>query len=298
VVEFVNYSEQPDAVILDLVASAEQAAGGSSLAEALLAFTQGRGAVGEATTRLSRFWPGQGVKATSARGEVWIGSRRMLLEEGVSTAPVEEDARHFEQAGHTVLFVALRRRVHALVALADTVRPEMAEAVEAAHRLGLETHLVTGESRLTAEHVARSVRVRHIRPELAREERAAEIRGLREMGVPVAVLGRPAGPAQVLQDADVAIAIGVAEPHGYPCEVAVAADDPRVGVACLAAARKAIAAIVLQLLVAGGVALLNAGVSVLGFLPPPATLALVAAVALVPLLRRRRFRFDPDSGRG
>ncbi|MBN1769928.1 MAG: HAD family hydrolase [Deltaproteobacteria bacterium] len=296
VVEFVNYSDQPDAVILDLVASAEQAAGGSSLSEALLAFTQGRGAVGEATTRLSRFWPGHGVKATSARGEVWIGGRRMLLEEGVSTAPVEEDARDFEQAGYTVLFVALKRRVHAIVALGDPVRAEMGEAADLAHRQGMETHLLTGESRATTEHVARSARVRHIRPELTREERAAEIRGLREMGVSVTVVGRPAEPAQVIQDADVASAIGVSDPHGFPCDVAAAADDPRVAVACLSAARRASAAVWLQVVVAAGAALLNAGLAALGFLPPAATMALAAAVSLVPLLRRRRFDFAGSSG--
>jgi YHS domain-containing protein len=298
VVEFVNYSDQPDAVIFDLVSSAEQAAGGSSLAEALLAFTQGRGAAGEATTRLSRFWPGQGVKATSARGEVWIGSRRMLLEDGVSTAPVEEDARHFEQSGFTVLFIAIKRRVHALVALADPIRSEMGEAADRAHALGLETHLLTGESRLTAEHVARSARVRHIRPELTREERAAEIQGLREMGAPVAVVGRPAEPGQVIQDADVAMAIGVADPHGYPCEFATAADDPRAAVAGLVAAHRATSALVLQIVLAGSIALLNAGLSALGFLPPPATLALSASAALLPLLRRRRFDFGPPPERG
>ncbi|MBI5488425.1 MAG: HAD family hydrolase [Deltaproteobacteria bacterium] len=291
VVEFVNYSEQPDAVIFDLVASAEQAAGGSSLAAALLAFTQGRGAVGEATTRLSRFWPGHGVKATSARGEVWIGSRRMMLEEGISTAPVEDEARHLEQSGHTVLFIAIKRRVHALVALADPVRAEMAEAADRAHGLGLETHLLTGESRLTAEWVARSARVRHIRPELTREERAAEIQGLREMGAPVGVVGRPAEPAQVIQEADLAVAIGVADPHGYPCEIAAAADDPRAAVAGIAAARRAASALVVHVVVAGAVALLNAGFSALGFLPPPATVAIVAALGLTPLLRRRRFEF-------
>jgi P-type E1-E2 ATPase len=296
VVEFINYSDQPDAVILDLVSSAEQAAGGSSLSAALVAFTQGRGAVGEATTRLSRFWPGQGVKATSARGEVWIGGRRMLLEEGVSTAPVEEDARHFEQAGYTVVFIALKRRVHAIVALGDPVRPEMGEAADLAHRQGMETHLLTGESRATTEHVARSARVRHIRPELTREERAAEIRGLREMGVSVAVVGRPAEPGQVLQDADVAAAIGVPDPHGFPCDVATAADDPRAAVTCLAAARRATTAVWLQLVAAASVALLNAGLAALGFLPPAATMMVAAAAALAPLLRRRRFEFAGSSG--
>lgn len=296
VVEFVNYSDQPDAAILDLVASAEQAAGGSSLSAALLAFTQGRGAVGEATTRLSRFWPGHGVKATSARGEVWIGGRRMLLEEGVSTAPVEEDARDFEQAGYTVLFVALKRRVHAIVALGDPVRAEMGEAADLAHRQGMETHLLTGESRATTEHVARSARVRHIRPELTREERAAEIRGLREMGVSVAVVGRPAEPAQVIQDADVAAAIGVPDPRGFPCDVATAADDPRVAVGCLTAARRATTAVWLQVVAAASVGLLNAGLAALGFLPPAATMAVTAAAALLPLLRRRRFEFTGTSG--
>jgi hypothetical protein len=298
VVEFVNYSTQPDAVIFDLVASAEQVAGGSSLAEALLAFTQGKGTAGEATTRLSRFWPGHGVKATSTRGEVWIGSRRMLLEEGVSTAPVEEDARHFEQSGHTVLFIAIQRRVHAIVALSDPVRAEIGEACDAAHGMGLETHLLTGESRLTAEHVARSARVRHVRPELTREERSGEISGLREMGAPVAVVGRPAVPAQVIQDADVTVAIGVADPRGYPCEIATAADDPRAAVASLAAARRATSAVVLHAVVASGIALLNAGLAALGFLPPAATLGVTAVVALFPLLRRRRFDFGPAPERG
>lgn len=296
VVEFVNYSDQPDAVILDLVASAEAAAGGSSLSEALLAFTQGRGAAGEAKTRLSRFWPGHGVKATSARGEVWIGGRRMLLEEGVSTAPVEEDARDFERAGYTVLFVALQRRVHAIVALGDPVRAEMVEATGLAHRHGMETHLLTGESRATTEHVARSAGVRHIRPELTREERAAEIRGLREMGVSVAVVGRPAEPAQVIQDADVTVAIGVPDPRGFPCDVAAAADDPRVAVACLLAARRAVTAVWVHVVAAAGVALLNAGLAALGFLPPAATAAVAAAVALAPLVRRRRFDFSGTSG--
>jgi hypothetical protein len=47
---------------------------------------------------------------------------------------------------------------------------------------------------------------------------------------------------------------------------------------------------------AASVALLNAGLAALGFLPPVATMTVAAAVALVPLLRRRRFEFAGSSG--
>jgi hypothetical protein len=288
VVEFVNYSSQPDDVILDLVASAERSAGGSSLAEALLAFTQGRGAGKEPSTRLSRFWPGHGVQSTSARGEVWIGSRRMLLEAGVSTGPVEEDARGFERAGLTVLFVALGRRVHALVGLRDPVREEVAEAADRLHRAGIETHLFTGESRATAEQVAKAAKVRHVRPELTREERAREIQGLRELGLPVAVIGRPTDPAQVVSEADVTVALGLRDPQGFPCEIVAASEDPRVAVEAILASRRAVHGMLARWVAAGAVALLAAGLVVLGFLTPAAALGVTAFLALLPLLLGRR----------
>jgi hypothetical protein len=81
--------------------------------------------------------------------------------------------------------------------------------------------------------------------------------------------------------------------------VAASSEDPRVAVASLAAARRAVSAVVTHAVAAGAIALLTAGFSALGFLPPPATIGLVALTALAPLRRRGgRSAFAALEGKG
>ncbi len=70
--------------------------------------------------------------------------------------------------------------------------------------------------------------------------------------------------------------------------IAVAADDPGVAVAALAGARRACGSMLGHIVLAATIAPLNAGLAMLGFLPPPASLGLAAAAALLPLLRGGR----------
>lgn len=152
---------------------------------------------------------GMGVKAI-VNGTRWlVGNRRMLEESGVTiTAEWREHEKRWQEAAHTVIWLADAEGVHAAVAIADRIKPTAAAAIVRLQQAGIQVYMQTGDARRTALAVARTVGITDFRSEVLPKDKAAFVSGLQQMGHVVAMVGDGINDSEALARADVGIAMG------------------------------------------------------------------------------------------
>lgn len=191
--------------VLGLAASAERVSE-HPIAQAIVRAASDRNLK---TSRASDFsaLPGLGIEASVNGKKVMLGNLRLMNERGISLNGLGEKAEKLFQEGKTVMFVSVARRVEGIIALADILKPEAKEAVRAIQQMGIETVMITGDNRRTAEAIAREAGIQRVLAEVLPEYKAAEVKKLQDSGV-VAMVGDGINDAPALAQADVGIAIG------------------------------------------------------------------------------------------
>jgi Cu+-exporting ATPase len=151
---------------------------------------------------------GQGVLGMVEDAQVRVGGRRLMQEAGIDIASVEADLSRLESQARTTMAVARDGRIVGLVAVADPIRPESAEVIASLARLGIQTAMLTGDNRHTAEAIAAQAGIDHVVAGVLPEAKVAEIMRLQERYGAVAMVGDGINDAPALTQADVGIAIG------------------------------------------------------------------------------------------
>ena len=151
---------------------------------------------------------GHGVEARIDGKLVLVGSRRLLAQRGIQSDDMPEDGERLSREGKTPLYVVVNRRVVGLIAVADTLKPRAAEAVRRLQQMGLETIMLTGDNRHTAQAIARQAGIARVLAEVLPEDKAAEIARLQDNGAAVAMVGDGINDAPALAQATVGIAVG------------------------------------------------------------------------------------------
>jgi len=182
--------------------------------------------------------PGHGVQATVGGRTVLVGNRRLLERNGV-TPGLEREAERLRADAKTALYVAADGRTLGLIAVADRIRPTAKGAVSALHDLGIRVLLLTGDSRATAEAVARTLGIDDVRAEVLPDDKAAEVKRLEERGRRVAMVGDGVNDAPALAAATVGIAIDAGTDVAIETAgVILMKDDPADVPAALVLARR------------------------------------------------------------
>jgi Cu+-exporting ATPase len=189
------------------------AAGVEALSEHPLADAIGRTAAERGIKRLDirdfESLTGRGAVARDARGRrIAVGNARLMHEIGAGTATLESEAGRLAQNGRTPVYIAIEHAAVAVLGIADPIRPEAREAVETLRRMGMDVVMLTGDSRATAEAIAREADIAHVVAEVLPEQKVDEIRALQERGKVVAMIGDGINDAPALARADVGVAIG------------------------------------------------------------------------------------------
>ncbi|GGM21629.1 heavy metal translocating P-type ATPase [Deinococcus aerophilus] len=192
--------------LLRLAASADQPSQ-HPLAAAIVAGARERGmALSEAKDFDSV--SGQGVTARVEGRLILIGNRKLMDGENVALGSLVQEAETLAADGRTPMFVAADGQPLGVVAVADRVRPSAKVAVQALHDLGIQTVMLTGDNRRTAESVARELGLDTVIADVLPEEKSAQVKKLQDAGRAVAMIGDGVNDAPALAQAAVGIAIG------------------------------------------------------------------------------------------
>jgi len=152
--------------------------------------------------------PGHGVEAQVEGHGVLLGNRKLMSERRMYFGGLMSQAEQLESDGKTVMFVAIDGEPAGLIAVADTLKEFSAEAIQRLHQLGLETVMITGDNRRTAEAIARQVGIDRVLAEVLPQDKAAEVKKLQASGKKVAMVGDGVNDAPALAQAEVGMAIG------------------------------------------------------------------------------------------
>ena len=151
---------------------------------------------------------GRGVRGRVGGREVAIGNRALLQAQGLTADALLEQADERRRAGQTVIFVAVDGAPAGLLAIADPIKPSAAETIRALHAEGLRVVMLTGDTRTTAEAVARELGIDEVVADVLPEQKAAAIARLQKEGRVVAMAGDGINDAPALAKAEVGIAMG------------------------------------------------------------------------------------------
>jgi Cu+-exporting ATPase len=152
--------------------------------------------------------PGHGVEALVDGKSILLGNLRLMEERGISLNGLGEEAARLREEGKTVMFLGENGRVIGIIAVADTLKPNAAEALAKLKQMGVETVMLTGDNKRTAAAIAREVGISRVLAEVLPEHKAGEVKKLQAEGKVVAMVGDGINDAPALAQADVGIAIG------------------------------------------------------------------------------------------
>jgi P-type Cu2+ transporter len=197
----------PEGEVLRVAAAAE-ARSGHPLAQSILDELERRGLQNSLSVEDFENVPGRGVRARVNGRDVLIGTKRLLDQHAVSLDGLTPTTERLLGEGKTLMLVAVDGQAAGVVAAADTVRPNAAQAIRELKALGIEPVMMTGDNRRTAEAVAHQLGIERVFAEVLPQDKADGVKKLQAEGKFVAMVGDGINDAPALAQADLGIAIG------------------------------------------------------------------------------------------
>ena len=163
--------------------------------------------------------PGHGIEARVEGHAVLVGNLKLMRDRTIALGELELRASRLADEGKTPMYVAIDGGAAGIVAVADTVKEDSKEAIEALRAMGLEVVMMTGDNERTGKAIARQVGIERVLAEVLPQDKAFNVQKLQLEGKSVGMVGDGINDAPALAQADVGLAIGTGT------DVAIAASD-------------------------------------------------------------------------
>lgn len=154
---------------------------------------------------------GKGIQASVDGRSIYIGSPSFMKSLGISDPLADQQISDLQKEGKTAVLASEDGRLAALFAVADTLRPEAAQAVKRLQRLGVKTAMITGDAQESAQAIGHAVGIDRIQSQVLPEGKLDAVKGLQHDAsrrVRTAMIGDGINDAPALALADVGFAMG------------------------------------------------------------------------------------------
>ncbi|MCW8915794.1 MAG: heavy metal translocating P-type ATPase [Magnetovibrio sp.] len=153
--------------------------------------------------------PGKGVEGVVEGRHIYIGNRALMAEVGLNDVALEDASQGLERRGNTVVWVVeVGKGMLGSIAVGDKPKPTAQAAVAELEAMGLNTWMLTGDNRRSAEVMAEKLGVYNVMAEVLPDGKADEVKRLQSVGHKVAMVGDGVNDAPALAQADIGIAMG------------------------------------------------------------------------------------------
>jgi Cu+-exporting ATPase len=284
------------------LAAALQSGSEHPLARAVLARAAERG-IARLGARDLRALPGRGVIAAVDGARLILGSSRLLTEQAIDTAGLDDKAAALEAQGRTLSWlaeIAPARKVLGLLAFGDTVKSAAIESVRTLNARGIRTVMLTGDNRASADAAAVILGIDHVIANVLPEDKARAVAALRLDSPPIAMVGDGINDAPALAAADIGIAMATGTDVAmHAAGITLMRGDPRLVVDAVDISRRTYAKIRQGLFWAFFYNIVGIPLAAFGFLSPiiaGAAMAFSSVSVVTNALMLRRWRPSANQG--
>ena len=151
---------------------------------------------------------GKGILATVDGNTTALGNQALLDELKIPAGELSSEAESLRQDGQTVMFLAVNGRAVGIIGVTDPIKSSSHDAIRSLHEEGMQIVMLTGDSRTTAQAVARKVGIDDVEAEVTPDQKSEVVKRLQAAGHIVAMAGDGVNDAPALAQAQVGIAMG------------------------------------------------------------------------------------------
>ena len=151
---------------------------------------------------------GKGISGKIQDKVILIGNKKLFDEKKIKTDKIENEIKLLENQAKTVMIIGYDYKILGLIAVADTLKDDSVSAISEMHKMDLQTVMLTGDNKITANAIAKNVGIDYVVSEILPERKVAEIVKLQDKFGTVAMVGDGINDAPALKQANIGIAIG------------------------------------------------------------------------------------------
>lgn len=150
---------------------------------------------------------GLGLRATVNGKLVFIGNRELMNQNGIDEKVTEKIGAPLSDEGKTVVYISIDGEFAGAIAIADVLKDDAAETVKLLNSLGVETVMLTGDNKKTANAIAKIAGIKTVFAEVLPRDKQNVIIDLQKQGKKVCMVGDGINDAPALVSADVGVAV-------------------------------------------------------------------------------------------